>query len=299
MLHTPFFHMLAEGPFSGITTLSTSGSPRRSIESEAFLANARQARLAAGIKEWPGDDTPSRFHYISAHSPWWRPNHLFLKLAPCVSYNDHAGATSPAFYTRFGWKFLPNALAVTGLVESEGKMLISRRLKADYKKGGLHFSMGGFISVSKEPTGDPVAALLRELKEEVGLEPHEVEKITCLGIAWDPLQNKPDVLFRVKTRVPIAIIKERAIDHENTNYWMPIRPDYANHLIANAAHSVVPMGLAALLHTGRGHFGRHWFDQWVMRLSKLGEGYDRPEIRTAAEMKDIAKVDMLLGELCA
>ncbi len=298
MLHLPFFHMLTEGPYRTISAKLVSGHLKRSSASQEFLDEARLKRLAAGAKEWPNDHRPTRFHFAGWTSSRWKPQHLAITLEPCVSYNDHTDAASPEFFRRFGWDSLPNALAVTALVESEGKMLITHRTSADYKKGGLHFSMGGFISIEKEPGGDPVAALQRELLEEVGIVHNEIEKLVCLGIAWDPWQNKPDVLFRVKTSVPISVINTRKTDGENENYWMPILPDYANHLIASACHSVVPMGLAALLFSGRAHFGRKWFEQWITRLARHGDDYDRAETRAALERSDIARIPLLLASLC-
>lgn len=295
MLETPFFRMLTEGNFLSVKPVLVNGHMCRSPESEAYIQKVKEGRLAKGIKAWPNDAKPSRFHYVGAEGVG---NTLLVKVEPCVSYDDHAAGTSQEFLRIFGWDYLPNALATTVLLESEGHMLVANRLKVDYKKGGFHFSIGGFIGVKEEPDGDPVHAVVRELEEEAGVRKDEIELLTCLGIAWDIWQNKPDVIFTAKTSTPIAELRQRKTDKENSNFWMPVSERNVARLLLGSAHSVVPMGMAALLFSGKRWFGEDWFSKRIAELEIAGKGYEDPSIREQLEKRDIEAAPLLIKELC-
>ncbi len=297
MLRLPFFDMLAEEECSAVVPKLVTGHLQRSEESEAFIAAAKAERTARGIKPWPNDAKPSRFHFAGAEYQT-KTGVLVVHVEPCVSYDDHAAGTTKEFFDRYGRAYLPNALATTVILESGGHILVSHRKKADYKKEGLHFSIGGFIEIKHEPDGDPVHAVKRELFEETGISPEEIVDLTCIGIAWDPWQNKPDILFSARTATPTPELRRAKTDKENINYWMPFSKESTAKLMRGSMHSAVPMGMAALLYLGRERFGTEWFNDRVREIAEAGEGYDNPTVRQEAEVRDIKRVPELLKELC-
>jgi hypothetical protein len=268
---------------------------KRSLESISFTQGASAQRAAMGIKAWPGDSLPTRFHYVDCEA---EVGTLRIFAEACVSYEDHAACVLPEFEERFGLTYLSMAIATSWLLESEGHILVTQRLKADYKNGGLHFSSGGFMTIEQEPSGDTRHAVIREGYEEVGLTEDEISSITCLGVAYDNVQKKPDAIFKATTNVPIEEIKRRKTDKENVNFWMPISEPNVRHLLLESAHSVVPMGQAALLLRGGELFGQDWLYEMNQRLIKKAGDYNNPVARRAREKEDIARVPSLLEELC-
>ena len=297
MLQNPYISITHECvlPPSRINVKLVEGSLKRSAESEAFIEQEWQKLLDGGLKAWPGDTKPGRYRLVNATVLDGR---LDLILDPGVSYRDHAGATSSEFARRYEKEYWHNALAVTVFnsgYDAEGieRFLVSRRnMKHDYKPGGIHMSIVGFLAIKKETTGDPVAAADRELKEETGIEAGEVT-LTLLGLAYDPWQNKPEIIFHAQLKPRIEVISGRGHDDENVLVWQALwrLPSF---LIECAPVTVGP-GTASALLVGSYRYGSGWLRHHNNALAATGRDYERLEHQPSMEQAARMSINHLLA----
>jgi 8-oxo-dGTP pyrophosphatase MutT (NUDIX family) len=198
-----FFDILSTGSFSPdrIRTEIVRDTMRRTEESEAFIERRWQDHLRTGFKPWPNDLESTRYRFVKSDKVG---DELVVKVDPCVSYRDFIGAESFEFRDRFGHESLPRSLALTALVfarteSGEERMLITLRKPGhDYKAGGYHASIGGMMDSRKE--SDVVQSVLRELREESGLEEKDLEELTGRAVVMNLWTMHPDVIFKAVAR---------------------------------------------------------------------------------------------------
>lgn len=290
-LRQKFFTLLTEGRFSpdqiDVEVTEPGATLMRSPESESYIERRWQEHLAAGNKPWPNDLKPTRYRLASVAVTGGR---LKIKLDPCVSYKDHIGSLTREFEDTFGHDFVPDALAVTVVVTTvDNQTLVTlRNMKTDYKPGGYHVSVGGFMDIRKET--NPAAATLRETEEETGIKPEEIENLVCLGAAYNPWTLHTDLIFEAKTTLTAAELLERAHDDENELLFVPMEKSSFEYWMLEAMHANVVITMAAMVLVGQRLYGHEWRETMLRALAVGSRDYDSEEMRQELEKRDLVRL---------
>jgi len=228
---------------------------------------------------------------------------LVLKLDPCVTYKDYLGSNCAEYEKYFGARAVPNALAVTVLIQTadDKTMLTLRNMKADYKPGGWHASTGGFINIGKitKKTGKqetPAEAGLRELFEESGVRPDEVEEYRAMSLVYNPWTVHTDLVLRAKTKLTMAEIIERPHDDENELVFIDTTPESYDYWIKGGMHSNVIIAMAAMIAHGARAWGNVWKEQILAALAEGSKDYDDPVTRINLEKAGIKTFAAMVEE---
>lgn len=299
-----FFKILAAGDFApgDITTRITKPGATTNISllAQQFIEGGWQRHLALGNKPWPGDLKASRFR-LAGHTVVG--GQLQLVLDPCVTYKDYLGSNCAEYEKRFGSFAVPNALAITVLIQTgDGKtMLTLRNMKTDYKPGGWHASTGGFMNIGTKTLATseqetPAEAGLRELFEESGVRPDEVEEYRAMSLVYNPWTVHTDLVLRAKTKLTAAEIIERPHDDENELLFIETTPESYDYWIKGGMHANVIIAMAAMIGYGAQTWGSAWEEQI---LAALGEGscdYDDPVARIKLEKDGIKSFAEMVGQ---
>ena len=118
-------------------------------------------------------------------------------------------------------------LLAAAFLENEGHLLLMRRSPSASLMPGMLAPVGGHIEASE--INDPTAACIREITEETGLSPHEIEKLSLRYIVHRLRHNEVRtqyVYFASTTKVRLYP------NHEGVLQWMPID---ALHNLAEAS----------------------------------------------------------------
>lgn len=189
-----------------------------------------------------------------------------------TSYKQFWGTNimHPELADRYGPGAMANPVGVSPALETaDGYLLLGRRnAEVAYYPTRVHPFAG-----SLEPgdggggAGDPAvgspgpdlfAAVRRELAEELGFTPADVELVRLTGLAEDVRLRQPELIFRVKSRLtrPQVEAKVERAEHDHS-VAVPATPDG----VAAALHDRVltPVAVAALLLWGRAVLGVPWF----------------------------------------
>lgn len=296
-----FFEISAEGKFQPeqIEVQITNGSLKRSVESENFIEQQWQQKLADGLKSWPNDTKPTRYRLAGTKV---MDNRLILTLDPCVSYRDFAGSNSSDFAKRFGPDYLPRALAVTVILIAKNKngeeqiLMTLRKPDHDYKAGGYHISTGGFMEIDKET--DPTRAALRELHEESGIDETELNSLVCIGVVANPWTKHSDIVYEAKTALSVEDILTKEHDRENNLLFIPTERKKLQQWLLGTAHAATGIATAGLLLTGKESVGREkddagqlidgekWYREMLKALAWRSEKYDDESVRKTLEKRD-------------
>jgi len=103
-----------------------------------------------------------------------------------------------------------HSLAVTGVLEGEGRVLLGRRSgQVAHYNGLLEFAPAGTLEARGAAPGDPIDfrhQLLVELQEELGIGADQVEACQPLGLVGDPGLRCWDIVCRLRLRDPRSVI---------------------------------------------------------------------------------------------
>ncbi|MFM2089700.1 MAG: hypothetical protein RLZZ127_189 [Planctomycetota bacterium] len=99
------------------------------------------------------------------------------------------------------------------LIDADGRRLLGRRSAHVALYPGLVHPFGGCV---EEPHRDPVAELVRELAEELGVEEQDIRTATGAGLIEDPWLLQPELVVRVELRVAAAELARRLDPEEHT-----------------------------------------------------------------------------------
>jgi hypothetical protein len=160
---------------------------------------------------------------------------------------------------RFGRSALANPVGVSSaLLSADGRLMMGRRnASVAYYPNRIHPFAGAL-----EPRADlnVFDEVRRELKEELNLEPRELEAIHCTGIAEDESIRQPELIFRVESSLSEADIESRLDKAEHEGVWSaPADRPSLTALLKSPPPDFTPIALASLLCWGRVMFGDQWF----------------------------------------
>lgn len=164
---------------------------------------------------------------------------------------------------------LADALGVSAAVICADHVLVFGRRGGNvaFHAGHLH-TIGGLVEradVDCDARCDLFAVMLRELREEAGVQPEEVAEIRLLGLIRDRDLQQPEAIFGVWLLISSKELLSRfhveAVDQEHSGLESLFEePDGVLPFLRRAA-PVAPVAEAAVLLHGRGVFGAEWYEQ--------------------------------------
>jgi len=196
--------------------------------------------------------------------------HLLMEGGP--SDFAHFVGTNYLNYHRadeFGWDVFGNPIGVSGiLITCDGWILYGRRNQKVACHPGYVQAFGGSLEMQeRQPDGtfDAFACVLRELQEEAGVQPEDVKKTVCLGMARDRQIRQPELVFDVRIRQSREEMANRLrYDDPEQEHEEIVACREAPEAIVPFVQQmapVSPVAIGALFLHGRQHFGSRWYEQ--------------------------------------
>jgi hypothetical protein len=149
---------------------------------------------------------------------------------------------------------------------------------------------------------DVVQSVLRELREESGLEEKDLEELTGRAVVMNLWTMHPDVIFKAVARCPVEEIMRRADDGENERLFVPTTRQSIEEWMIEPIHANVVITTAALFLIGRQVIRRdHGADAdvaWCHRIHNIldwcSRDYDDPTERLRLERRDMARLQWMV-----
>ncbi len=198
---------------------------------------------------------------------------LHLVIGP-TCYRDFVGTNlfNADAVRAVGESYLANPAGISSTaITSDGYVLYGRRNdKVAYHPGYLHTFGGALEEPDRQEGGgyDPFLAAIRELCEELIIEPEEVANIVCLGIVRDTSLRQPEIIFDATlnlTRVDVLARFDPAGQHQEHSAmeWLFDTPDEVLPFLERGG-LIAPILEGALLLHGRANWGEDWYEQACM-----------------------------------
>lgn len=194
--------------------------------------------------------------------------HLQLQLGP-VSYREFLGTNLVQPHIRYlhGPEVLADPLGVSAaLTTTDGYIALTRRSELVVHYPRLVHPVAGMVEAPAEPgeLPSPMAALVAEVGEELGLPPAQLGRAVCLGLVRDKRIVQPELIFDLPVEVASAQLRaaaRSAVDADENADLVLIRDDGPAVIDALKQYrqDLTPVGLAALLLHGRRRWGTGWF----------------------------------------
>lgn len=176
-------------------------------------------------------------------------------------YRDFVGTNlyGQAWLDRVGWQCFSNAVGTTAtLVTADSLICYGRRSqRVAFHAGHVH-TFGGALELSdRKPDGtvDVFAALLRELREELGIGPGDLDDLTCVGLIRDKEIFQPELLFEARVKLTAVMLKERwktaeSADEHDEIVTLQDKPEAILPFI-RSCKLIAPVAIGALLIHGQ------------------------------------------------
>ena len=142
---------------------------------------------------------------------------------------------------------LASILAVCAVIEtSDSKIIIGKRSsKLAESKSVWHVIGGSIDQISKSETA--FNAIRKEMREEIGLESDDIEKVECIGLGRNNKISKPEFLFYVICNITSEKLKSKmsiAIDIDEHTEYRFIEKNNIENFVQNYPFAVI--GKAAI-----------------------------------------------------
>src|SRR5205085_10942127 len=109
-----------------------------------------------------------------------------------------------------------NALAVCSVVETnDAHILLDKRRGVDVYNGRYHV-IGGFFERELDMTTrpDPFQAIRREIREETGIQPVDIQEQYCLGVVYDVATPHGEICFLTRLNIPLGEVQKRTPEED-------------------------------------------------------------------------------------
>jgi hypothetical protein len=245
---------LAAGDWARGQIHATWGASSRRIVpkvEQAIDAAWREALLRPGVKLFDGP--------MCRLGSWdASPDSLRLMLSE-TSYKPFFGTnlSHPELADRFGRDVMANPVGVSpALHTADGFLLLGRRNSSvAYYPNRIHPFAG---ALEPRDDGDMLAAVRRELREELSLADEDIFDVRCTGIAEDRALRQPELLFRADTRLTKAQLEAQVhADEHHHSLAIPATREAVEQIIRNP--ELTPVAVASLMLWGRVRFGNDWY----------------------------------------
>jgi 8-oxo-dGTP pyrophosphatase MutT (NUDIX family) len=190
-----------------------------------------------------------------------------------TSYKEYVITRMPEFTAHHTREELSNALSVCSVVEtSDGYILLDKREGVDTYAGRYHV-IGGFIDRTSDrdehTRPDPFAAMLREIREETGVQVEDVSEQGCLGMVYDLTLPHAELCFLTRLHIPLAtVIHKRTPEDQEIRRLqsLSITETRLRDFIVQHHGNVSPSGEPNLLFYGAHKFGPAWFTEVLNQI---------------------------------
>lgn len=202
---------------------------------------------------------------------------VFELAAGHTCYRDFVGTNLYNHHRldEFGWERFSNPIGTTAtLVSSDGLICYGRRSqRVAYHASHVH-TLGGALEASDRTADgsvDPFGSVLRELKEEVNIEPRDLDEFVCVGLIRDKEIHQPELLFEGRLHLTAAELVERWRSADEAGEHVEIvtvraAPEALVPFMLSCG-PIAPVAIGAMFLYGWGRWGRSWFDdaarQWA------------------------------------
>lgn len=300
-LEHKLYRVIQEGEFQNeqvkFDFVEPGSSLQRTPEMIQYIDDIWQGLITSGLRPWPNDTKATRYRVVSSEI---RDGVLHVVLDPCLSYKDIICSGTKKFRERFPQEnanvhaLFQDACIIAVDDDGTEKILLSIRSQdVDFLPGGAHVSAGGGVEMAKDK--EPTDGILREVKEEIGIEKSSIDEITCLGIhtfeTHGPIYSMP---FIIKTNLSPKEIKAKENDQEMSNFiWVPTDSKSIQQCILAFTHAHTPLGIASLLAYGRKKFGKNWLTEMEVALAWRTNGefdYTQPGKREELMRRDTERL---------
>ncbi len=117
-----------------------------------------------------------------------------------------------------GWPLRADGVGTSAvLVTGDGWLLFGRRAASLAFYPGWAHPFGGCLEPG--PVIDLLTEMERELTEEIGLLPEEIDDLRCIGLVRTPTLQQPELLYLAPTRLTRATLEQRLDREEHSACW--------------------------------------------------------------------------------
>lgn len=181
----------------------------------------------------------------------------------------------------FAWESFANPIGTTAtLITGDGYLCYGRRsLKVAYHGGYVHTFGGALEEQDLAADGrsvDAFASVLRELREEVGLDRGDIAEAWCVGMIRDKEIWQPELLFDARTELSAAELSDRwssaeAKDEHDGLVSCLSEPDAIVPFILGSG-AIAPVAIGAMFLHGRRLWGEAWYRRAAEELAAVRQG---------------------------
>ena len=227
----------------------------------------RLVKVETGVEWWGQEGRPQEMQWGAAGRGQASPVHLVLG---DTSYKEYVTTREPEFFRGRGREELSNALGVCSVVEtSDGYILLDRRQGVDVYAGRYHV-IGGFfergLDMGERP--DPFAAMLREIREETGIQVGDMREQFCLGVVYDLATPHGELCFLTVLNIELAEVLGRVPEDDEVKELLTLEATAAGvrDFVLSHHGNISATGEPNLLMYGAVRFGEGWFEEVVGRV---------------------------------
>lgn len=152
-------------------------------------------------------------------------------------------------------RYLADPVGVcAAIISADGWLLVVERGASVAEYAGWYSVVGGHPTPAHDDGAggvSPFLALQDEILEETGIRPTEIAALTCLGLARNRANAKPELLFEARLALPRAAVDvrlaARAGPTEDTSHrWLNDDVAALHAFLTHAPGRVAPAGAACL-----------------------------------------------------
>ena len=139
-----------------------------------------------------------------------------------TSYRMFVGTRSRPFVKSFGGASVPNPLAVRVLTQTkDGKLVFGLRSRWVQTNANKFDAPAGFVDRSKDWSDhcpDPYKAAVRELEEELQVDPKVISDLICIGAIHDSRYEETVLTFECWLDVDTTLLKPKTSEFEEIHF---------------------------------------------------------------------------------
>jgi 8-oxo-dGTP pyrophosphatase MutT (NUDIX family) len=156
----------------------------------------------------------------------------------------------PEIYSEFGNDFMGNALGICCLIRTkDNRFLIFKRAENVLELPGYYHLCAGHFERGKdtiERQADVVAAMKREMAEEVSISQMQINEIIPVGLCRSLISYKPELLFKCTVNLTSDSISENQFNFEHKEGFLLDEKELVQFLLKHHA-KFVPAGKANII----------------------------------------------------
>ncbi len=236
----------------------------KTAEVQAWMDEEWERQLAQAREQGRRLFDEPLFRFIAAGAQ--QDGTLHLSLGD-TSYKEYVTTRTPAFAQAHKQQEPGNPLAVCSVVETnDDYILLDRREGVDVYVGRYHV-IGGFFERDRDmgKLPDPFAAMRREIREETGVQPTDIQEQYCLGVVYDLATPHAEMCFLTRLNISLAeVLHHRTPEEDEIKQLRPLQvtSESLREFILVNHGNISATGEPNLLLYGEWKFGKKWLDSF-------------------------------------